>query len=130
MDTPLPITVGHPVVGGILRELASRRGSDALGELARELVAGRLTVRAAAMGNAYAGPLGEAMDRVVHHVSSLGPTERAALNEQVRDLGERVCQHVEHEVPPEPPARSRTRHDHDDDDDWNERSVMVPARRN
>lgn len=129
IQLPPSMTPRHPVMAGILNELAKRRRSDPLGELAREVLAGRLSIRDAGLGSAYAEPLGEAMDNGIRHLEALGPTERAALDEQVGRLDEAVRESMEDKASPPPPSPVRRTRRDDSDDDWNERSVMVSPRR-
>ena len=129
IQPPPSITPRHPVMAGILNELAKRRRSDPLGELAREVLAGRLSIRDAGLSSAYAEPLGAAMDNGMRHLEALGPAERAALDEEAGRLHEAVRESLEDPAPqPSPNPVRRTRRD-DSDDDWNERSVMVSPRR-
>jgi hypothetical protein len=129
IQLPPSITPRHPVMAGILDELTKRRRSDPLGELAREVLAGRLSIRDAGLGSAYAEPLGAAADNGIRHLEALGPAERAALEEKASLLGAAVRESLEDQAPAPPsnPVR-RTRRVESDDDDWNERSVMVSPR--
>jgi hypothetical protein len=75
-----------PMMQGALNHLAKHGGTPILRELAREVLAGRMTLRQAAASSAYSDALAGMTRSGLDRINKLSPEERAAM----RDQGEAV----------------------------------------
>lgn len=110
---------GHDRLGvAVLRSLAGRPASDAMGEMAREVLSGRMTLHQVMRSSAYSETLTEAAQEALRDWDAMTPEERRSAER----MGEQVAADAL-ETPPPPPAPSipvSRRALMDDDDGWDE----------
>ena len=92
---------GHDRLGvAVLRFLARRPPSDVMGEMAREVLSGRMTLHEVMRSSAYSEVLTEAAQEAVRALDAMTPEERRAA--------EAMDEHAAADVldpPPPPPPR-------------------------
>ncbi|MGW6929056.1 hypothetical protein ACWGE0_03265 [Lentzea sp. NPDC054927] len=83
----------------VLRTLARRPPSDVMGEMAREVLSGRMTLHEVMRGSAYSEALTEAAKEAVRALDAMTPEERRAAE----TMGEHAVADII-DPPPPPPA--------------------------
>lgn len=97
----------------VLRAVAKLPPSDAMGEMAREVLSGRMTMQEAMRSGAYSEAFAAASQDAVRTLDAMTPEERRAAGE----LGERAADLLDPPPPPPPkPAPNRP----PAADDWDE----------
>ncbi|MCS7477713.1 hypothetical protein ACFFQW_26275 [Umezawaea endophytica] len=107
MSGPVEDRLGQAV----LRSLARRPPSDVMGEMAREVLSGRMTLHDATRSLAYSEAFAVAARDVVPTLAGLSAEERRAAE----DLGDRAADLLDPpDQPPQKPRRAPV------EDDWDE----------
>lgn len=107
-----------PIGAGVLRHLERAGRDPAIRELARELLAGRITPRGAR--RTYAEPLAALSERALANWRALSPDELRRYQEQAAAIRQ-----APEEPPSEPPRPRRRSPEPDADEDaWVDRSLF------
>lgn len=107
----------------LLRHLARQAPGEPMGEMAREVLAGRMTMAAAVGSLAYGEHFAAAAVEGAQLMRSLSPAELAEVN-QTLAVAASILDPPVSPVPPQPQHQSQRRRP-DSDDDWDE-SVTSP----
>jgi hypothetical protein len=99
----------------VLRLVARRPPSDAMGEMAREVLSGRMTLPEVMRGSAYSQALTEASEEAVRALNAMTPEERRAAEA----MGEHAAADLL-DPPPPPPAPAPPPRRALVDNDWDE----------